>query len=61
MDNTKKENKPVIPTDIPKPIVRTIVIETDGNTIRITKAEVAGLIELKGILETILKGFEKKP
>ncbi len=39
----KKEEK--------KEEVRQIIIETDGNTAKIVKAEVAGSLELKAILE----------
>ena len=31
--------------------LRQIIIETDGNTARIVKADVAGALELKAILE----------
>ncbi|MFW5902989.1 MAG: hypothetical protein ACOCTT_03815 [archaeon] len=33
---------------------RQIVIETDGNNISLTKAEVAGSLELKSILSSLL-------
>ena len=39
--------------------VRQIIIETDGNTAAIKNAEVAGTLELIGILETLIKQIRK--
>lgn len=49
MEEEKKEEK----------IQRQIIIETDGNEIKIVKAEVAGQIELVGILNTLLLHLTK--
>ncbi len=38
---------------------RQIVIETDGNNIEITKAEVAGNLELQAILSNLLNNLNK--
>lgn len=43
-----------------KPKMRQIVIETDGNSINIVKAEVAGNLELQAILSNILNNLNKK-
>lgn len=37
--------------------MRQIIIETDGNKINIKTAEVAGTLELKAILQEILKQY----
>lgn len=51
-----KSNKFPIPTEEKKtPVLRRIVIETDGNNISIPTIEVYGLIELEGIFDTVLK------
>jgi len=47
-DKEKEENKPQ------KLLMRQIIIETDGNNINITKADVNGKIELVGILQTVI-------
>ena len=39
---------------------RQIIIETDGNSIHIVKAEVAGNIELAAIFKTLAEQFEYK-
>ncbi|MFW6196674.1 MAG: hypothetical protein ACOC5D_04985 [Thermoplasmatota archaeon] len=36
---------------------REIIIKTDGNSVEVTKAEVSGKIELRGILLEILKNL----
>lgn len=41
-----------------KPL-RQIIIETDGDNIRVVKAEVAGSLEFKSILQTLLAQFSK--
>ena len=41
-----------------KPATRKIIIETDGNSVSVTTAEVAGNLELKGILQTILNNIK---
>ena len=40
--------------------MRQIIIETDGNNIRIAKTEAAGSIELIGILKTLLDALVNK-
>lgn len=58
-----KVAKPEVPTpEVPtsEPRMRQIIIETDGNKIRVVKAEVAGDLEFKAILETILGNFVKQ-
>jgi len=37
-----------------KKVTRQIIIETDGNEIKIAKAEVAGHIEMIAILESVI-------
>ena len=39
---------------------RQIIIETDGNSVNLTKAEVAGSLELKSILSSLLQNLEGK-
>lgn len=46
-DAKKKEEKPL----------RQILIETDGSMIKITKSEVAGVLELRAILQTLLESI----
>lgn len=43
-----------------KPGMRQILIETDGNDIRIVKAEVSGSIELRAIFETLIAYINNK-
>lgn len=43
------------------PKLRQIVIETDGNNIRLVKAEVTGTIELVAILRNVADHFSKNP
>jgi len=38
--------------------IRQIIIETDGDTVRVAKAEVTGLIELSGILDLVIKNMK---
>jgi len=45
--------------DIKQPM-RQILIETDGTSIKLVKAEVAGVIELTGILQNLIN-FINKP
>lgn len=42
------------------PAMRQIIIETDGDTINLAKAEVSGRIELIGILQNLI-GFLNQP
>ena len=57
--NTNEEKKETVPpvvspvTPTP-PKMRQIVIETDGNSINLIKAEVSGKIELVGILQNLI-------
>ena len=46
-----KENQDLPPEEKEKPKMRQIIIETDGNLATIVKAEVAGSLELKSILQ----------
>ena len=39
---------------------RQIIIETDGNSIQLIKSEVAGSIELKGILQMLIEALNNK-
>lgn len=41
-----------------EPKMREIIIETDGNTIKIKKAEVAGSFEFKAILLALLDNLK---
>jgi hypothetical protein len=43
-----------------EPKQRQIVLETDGNTIKIVKAEVAGNIELIAILLNVIEALKKQ-
>lgn len=52
----KKDVKEV--ADAPK--LRQIIIETDGNSVNLVKAEVSGLIELIGILTKLIEYFNKQ-
>lgn len=52
-----KEEKIPEPADLP---VRQIIIETDGNFIRIKSAEVAGNIEMIAILERLVIALNNK-
>ncbi len=40
---------------------RQIIIETDGNTIQIKKAEVAGTLELRAILASLINYCDNPP
>lgn len=42
-----------------KPAMRQIIIETDGNDIRLIKAEVSGSIELKAIFQSLINFMNK--
>ena len=55
------ENKPEENKEVKKEVkMRQIIIETDGNTINIVKADVAGNLELIAILSTILNKLNIK-
>lgn len=47
-----------VKTGAPKKL-RQIIIETDGNKIRIVKSEVAGDLELSAIMRAILNNIER--
>jgi len=51
---TENKQPPILPEQQPQPKWRQIIIETDGNSIRINKAEVAGNLEFTSILSGIL-------
>jgi translation initiation factor IF-2 len=55
MTDKKQEEK----KEQPKKQTRQIIIETDGNQVRIIKADVAGKIELSAILQTIISNIDK--
>ncbi len=42
-----------------EPKMRQIIIETDGNNVKLTKSEVAGSLELIAILSSILEQLRK--
>ena len=42
-----------------KPLIRQIIIETDGNMVRLIKADVAGQLELSAILQSVLNHIER--
>lgn len=42
-----------------QPPMRQIIIETNGNDIKIVKSEAVGVIEFKAILQTIIDSFKK--
>lgn len=53
-DEKKEEGSaPVVPPTAPK--MRQIVIETDGNVVNLIRADVAGKIELTGILRSLME------
>lgn len=56
-NNEKKEIESINSQEKPK--MREIIILTDGTNIQLAKAEVAGNIELIGILKTILQKIDK--
>ena len=54
---SKDEKKPEPEAQKPeqqKPIMRQIVIETDGSNINLVKNETVGVLELTAVLQTIL-------
>ena len=52
------EEVPVVGEATVEPPWRQIIIETDGNNVRITKAEIAGNIELAAILRALAEQFD---
>ena len=56
----EKETKTEESKEVKKEPMRQIIIETDGNNLKIIKAEVAGNIELVGIFERLIN-FINKP
>ena len=42
------------------PKMRQIIIETDGTSVNLVKAEVGGVIELTGILQKLIEHFNKQ-
>ena len=55
MSKEQKEQSQEQPKELPK---REIIIETDGNDIKIKKADVAGSLELKAILMALLDNLK---
>ena len=39
---------------------REIIIQFDGNSLRLVKAEIAGRLEMLGILKELIKNYESK-
>lgn len=54
---SEKESEKEIASQLP--IKRQIIIETDGNIAKIVKAEVAGSLELRAILQGLLEKFQQ--
>jgi len=61
-EETKQEEKKVVDSEseTQQPVWRKIVIETDGNSIRIVSAAVAGNIELVGVLQSLIGHLVEK-
>lgn len=57
MSEIKKDEKK--PEEEAKP--RQIIIETDGNIVRIVKAEVAGTLEFRAILNSLINYCDNQP
>lgn len=60
----KEEQKPEAPQAPPPnmaaPKMRRIIIETDGNGVKIVSAEVGGSLELRAILGILLESLNRK-
>ena len=54
MENKQPEKKQEEQSQPEKPKMRQIIIETNGNIAAIVKAEVAGSLELKAILQGLI-------
>lgn len=54
VEGTEKEPKIIKESEVAKKPMRQIVIETDGDNIHISKAEVGGKIELIGVLQNVI-------
>lgn len=59
MEDKDKKEEPIIKDaevkeEVKAPKIRQILIETDGNNIKLVKAEVSGSIELVAILQNII-------
>lgn len=57
---TPKPLTPDMPPPTEAPKLREIVISTDGTMVRIDKAEVAGDIELVGVLQSVINFIREK-
>ena len=58
-ENKKTETVETTKSDpVIKPL-RQIIIETDGNVVKLIKAEVSGNLELSAIMRTILNNIER--
>lgn len=57
--DVKSSEKFNITGEPPKPKMRQVIIETDGNNINIAKAETAGNLELIALLSTILTKLQQ--
>ena len=60
MKNEKTTDEKKVEVKDQPELKREIIIKTDGNSINIEKADVAGNIELVGILQTIINSLSKK-
>ncbi len=59
MSEKKYEEKKDTPKEEVKP--RQIIVETDGNIVRIVKAEVAGTLEFRAILNSLINYCDNQP
>lgn len=56
----KKEVKKIENPKIVKPKMRQIIIETDGDSIKVVKSEVSGSLEFIAILNSLIAFLSKK-
>jgi len=56
IEKALKEEKPEMKEE---PKMRQIIIETDGTNINLAKADVAGRIELIGVLSSVINNLNK--
>lgn len=59
MENTEQKDDTIEFKGTTEKKLRQIVIETDGNMVRLIKAEIAGQLELSAILHAILNTIER--
>jgi hypothetical protein len=58
-EETKEEKKEEVKESSKTSQIRQIVIETDGNSVRVVKFEGAGSLEFKAILLALLENLNK--